>query len=198
MKKNRIKQLITLNQTPFLNFYHAVYENKLKQERHWFIASRKDDETIRKQYFEGKEDKVDAVLLVAIHEDSSKLVLVRQYRVPLNDYVYELPAGLIDEGEDFRVSVERELKEETGLILTGINEEKSRKKVYLSAGMTDESVNMIYCTCMGTTSKDYLEPDEDLEPMLVSREEARELLKGKAKMDIKAFMALQQFVNGDI
>ena len=193
--KNRIKELITLNQTKFLNFYHAVYENKLGQEKNWFIASRKNEEIIRRQYFEGQEDQVDAVLLVATHEATGKLVMVKQYRVPLNDYIYELPAGLIDQGEDFRISVARELKEETGLELIAIDEKRSCMKTYLSPGMTDESVAMIYCTCRGELSKEYLEADEDIEPLLLSKEEARELLDRKVKMDIKALIILQQFAN---
>lgn len=193
--KNRIKEIITLNQTKFLNFYHAVYENKLGQEKNWFIASRKNEEIIRRQYFEGQEDQVDAVLIVATHEATGKLVMVRQYRVPLNDYIYELPAGLIDQGEDFRISVARELKEETGLELIAIDEKKSCMKTYLSPGMTDESVSMIYCTCRGELSKEYLEADEDIEPLLLSKEEAQELLDRKVKMDIKALIILQQFAS---
>ncbi|MBU3803179.1 MAG: NUDIX hydrolase [Candidatus Cellulosilyticum pullistercoris] len=193
--KNRIKEIITLNQTKFLNFYHAIYENKLGQEKNWFIASRKNEEIIRRQYFEGQEDQVDAVLIVATHEATGKLVMVRQYRVPLNDYIYELPAGLIDQGEDFRISVARELKEETGLELIAIDEKKSCMKTYLSPGMTDESVAMIYCTCRGELSKEYLEADEDIEPLLLSKEEARELLDRRGKMDIKALIILQQFAS---
>ena len=72
MKKNRIKELISLSQTKFLNFYHAIYENKCGDEGNWFIVTRKDDETIRRQYFEGEEDKADAVLLVAEHIETGK------------------------------------------------------------------------------------------------------------------------------
>lgn len=196
--KNRIKEIITLNQTKFLNFYHAVYENKLGQEKNWFIASRKSEEVVKKQYFEGQEDKVDAVLLVALHETTKKLVMIRQYRVPLNNHIYELPAGLIDAGEDFRISVARELKEETGLELIAIDEKRSCMKAYLSPGMTDESVALVYCTCRGELSKEYLEADEDIEPLLVSQEEARALLASNVKMDVKAFIILQQFANAQM
>lgn len=193
MKKNRIKELISLSQTKFLNFYHAIYENKCGDEGNWFIVTRKDDETIRRQYFEGEEDKADAVLLVAEHIETGKLVLIRQYRVPLNDYVYELPAGLIDAGEDYKESVAREIKEETGLELVAIDEEKSVDKVYLSAGMTDESVALVYCKCKGTLSTAYMEADEDIEPMLISKEEAKAILASGHKTDIKAYMILRQY-----
>ncbi|MDU3723751.1 MAG: DNA mismatch repair protein MutT, partial [Clostridium celatum] len=68
------------------------------------------------------------------------------------------------------------------------------KQLYLSAGMTDESVSLAYCICSGEISKDNLEEDEDIETILVSREEAKELLLKDEKFDIKAFMALQSFV----
>lgn len=35
--------------------------------------------------------------------------------IPLDDYVYELPSGLVDQGEDYRQAGIREMKEETGL-----------------------------------------------------------------------------------
>ena len=89
----------------------------------------------------------------------------------------------------------RELKEETGLELIAIDERKSRMKAYLSPGMTDESIAMVYCTCKGELSKEYLEADEDIEPLLVSKEEARELLTSNVRMDVKAFIILQQFAN---
>ena len=195
--KSKIKEIITLNQTKFLNFYHAVYENKLGEEKNWFIASRKKEEVIKKQYFEGQEDQVDAVLLAAVHEETNKLVLVKQFRVPLNHYIYELPAGLIDAGEDIRECVSRELKEETGLEPIEIDQKRSNMKTYLSPGMTDESVALVYCSCKGELSKAYLEADEDIEPVLVSPEEAKELLDSGVRMDIKAFILLQQFAYGN-
>ena len=42
--------------------------------------------------------------------------LVKEFRVPINKYIYELPAGLVDsDDENFESAVKRELKEETGL-----------------------------------------------------------------------------------
>ena len=193
MEKQRIKELVTLSQNKFLNFYKASYLNKSGKEGNWFIASRKNEEVMKKQFFEGREDEVDAVLIVATHEENDKLVLIRQYRVPLNDYIYELPAGLIDQGEEYKISVARELKEETGLELTEI--EREIGKTYLSPGMTDESVALVYCKCKGQLSKAYMEEDEDIEPILVSKEEAREILNSDHKIDIKAYMTLSQYCN---
>lgn len=193
MKENRIRKLTTLAETRFLSLYDAQYENKKAKEKHWIIASRKDPKTLNAQFFEGKEEKIDAVIIAALHMESKSLVLIRQFRIPLNDYVYELPAGLVDGDEGMEYAVNRELHEETGLKLIDININKTQSGIYISAGMTDESVAMVFCTCEGIVTKEYLEEDEDIEPILVSKEEAKELLEKNIKMDIKAYLMLQTF-----
>lgn len=194
MSQNKIEKLTALAETKFLSLYDATYKNKKGEEKHWMIASRKKYEDLKNQYFNGKKEKVDAVVIAALHSEMNQLVIIRQFRVPLNDYVYELPAGLIDSDEDIKSTLARELKEETGLELIEIKERISRSKVYLSAGMTEESAALIYCTCKGTISKEYLEADEDIEAFLLSREDADALLASEVKMDVKAYMVLQGFV----
>ena len=191
---NRIKKLTPLVATKYLSIYDAEYENRKGALKHWMIASRKDFETLKAQYFTGKDENIDAVIIAALHKESNCLVIIRQFRVPLNDYVYELPAGLLDKNETFETTVERELKEETGLSLIQINHEKTSSKVYVSAGMTDESVAMVYCSCEGVISKKYLEDDEDIEVLLINQEQAKSLLKSNVKMDIKVLLTLQSFV----
>lgn len=194
MNTNRIKRLTPLAETKFLNLYDAEYENKNKKLSHWTIASRKDFKTLSSQYFQGAEEKMDATIIAALHNESRKIVCIRQFRIPLNDYVYELPAGLIDAGEDYEKASARELKEETGLDIIKINHERSRKGVYASAGMTDESAAIVFCTCSGNISYDGLEEDEDIEIMLFSVNEVKELLKTDVKIDMRAFITLQAFV----
>lgn len=195
MKDKRITKLTTLAETKFLSLFNAEYKNKKGATKHWTIASRKSLEILKEQYFQDRKEKVDAVVMNAIHKESEKLVLIKQFRVPLNDFIYELPAGLIDSNESIESAVARELKEETGLSLLEIDEEKTRNIAYVSPGMTDESLALVYCSCTGEITSKYLEENEDIEAMLVSRSEAEELLKKDVKMDIKAYMALLSFIN---
>lgn len=194
MKNTKIKEVTTLAKTRFLSLYDAKYENKFGKERSWTIASRKSLEVLEKQLVYNEEDKVDAVVIAALHKESKSLVIIKQFRVPINDYIYELPAGLIDPNEGMRYTLDRELKEETGLTVTEVLQEKCASKLYLSPGMTDESVALFYCLCEGEISKEFLEDDEDIEAMLVSQDDAKDLLQSNAKFDIKCFMLLNNFI----
>jgi len=193
MKKNKVTKLNALVETRYLSLYEAEYENKVGNMRTWTVASRKDNDTLQKQFFENKKDTTDGVIIAAYHKEKNKLVIIKQFRIPLNDYVYELPAGLIDPGDDANITIGRELMEETGLKIIDVIKNRGTEKVYVSAGMTDESLSLVYCTCNGEISDEHLEDDECIEAMLVSQEEAKELVRSKEKFDIKCFLILQSF-----
>jgi ADP-ribose pyrophosphatase len=59
-------------------------------------------------------DTPDAVAVVAV-DGEERVVFVRQARVATGTKLLELPAGLIDEGEEPLAAAKRELREETGL-----------------------------------------------------------------------------------
>lgn len=193
MSHSKVNHIKPLSENKFLSLYDVTYTNKMNKEKHWMLASRKENSLLQDQYFNGKEEKIDAVVIVAWHKTFEKLVLIRQFRVPLNDYIYELPAGLVDPNEDRELTLKRELKEETGLDFVKISCKLGHSKLYLSPGMTDESVALTYCLCEGEVSGAYLEEDEDLEVVLVSQEEAKEILGSNHKLDIKVFLVLQSF-----
>jgi ADP-ribose pyrophosphatase len=195
MKNSKIEDIKPLVETKFVGLYDVKYKNKNNDDRHWTVASRKNEKELKEIYLQGKEDKIDAVVIAALHKSENKLVLIKQFRVPINNYIYELPAGLVDNDEDIQKTVARELKEETGLDLIEINKINSRNKVYLSPGMTDESVAFVYCLCDGKLSKEFLEDDEDIEALLISQDQAKEILKGEDIIDIKSYLMLQMFAN---
>ncbi|MCC0650813.1 NUDIX hydrolase [Clostridioides sp. ZZV15-6598] len=195
MKKTIIKNINPLVESKFMGLFEIEYKNKLDEDKVWMVASRKSSEQLKSIYLENKEDSADAVAIVGLHKSSKKLILIKQFRVPINGYIYELPAGLIDKGESIDISVERELREETGLTLLEIQKNKSNEKVYLSPGMSDESIAFVYCICDGNITDEFLEPDEDIEAILVSQDEAKEILQSNHKMDTKAFLILQMFVS---
>lgn len=193
MKVNKVTKVKPLAETRYLSLYEAEYENKIGNLRTWTVASRKNNETLQKQYFENQEDTNDGVIIAAYHKEEKKLVIIRQFRIPLNSFVYELPAGLIDPGETAKSTIGRELREETGLELVEVLENIGAEKVYVSAGMTDEALALVFCTCTGKISDENLEDDECIEPLLISQEDAKKLIQTKEKFDIKCFLLLQSF-----
>jgi ADP-ribose pyrophosphatase len=67
----------------------------------------------------GLEQRVDVVqhagaVAVCALDDDGRLLLVRQYRQPVGDWLVEVPAGRLEEGEDELDAARRELEEETG------------------------------------------------------------------------------------
>lgn len=191
----KIKEITTLVETKFMSLYNIKYLNKSKKEKSWIVASRKSKDVLEGIYLNNERDKVGAVIICAYHKEKNKLVIIKEFRVPINKYIYELPAGLVDSDDDnFEKTVIRELKEETGLDVVEIKKDLSSNQVYLSPGMTDESAAFVYCICEGEVSKDYLEDDEDIEAILVSQEEAKEILKNEeTPLDIRVYLALQSF-----
>ena len=87
----------------------------------------------------------EGMAVYAVTEDGEKLVLVRQYRYPVNDYLYELPAGLIEPEETASEAACREMIEETGWKLEVYEggEPAFRRGFFLAQGLTDESGSMI-------------------------------------------------------
>lgn len=197
MANTKITNAKELVGTKYLSLYKLDVVNKAGQEKEWMVASRKNMNEINDIYMNNKEQDIDAVVIVPIHKETGKLVLVNQFRVPINGYILELPAGLIDNKEDFEIAVKRELKEETGLDLVKIDKNLTRNKVYMSPGMTDESIALVYCLCSGELSTEHLEVDEEIEPLMVSKEEAKEILKSESfRIDVKAYLVMKDYING--
>jgi len=134
----------------------------------WEYASRKE-----KPWSEGNR-KADAVHIIAIHEKTEQCVLVKQFRKTINDYIYEVPAGMIDEGESIDSAARRELFEETGLIATDI---QLYGTYFPSIGMSDECVAVVLASASGKPTNKYNEGHEDIEVVLASLSEIKRIIK---------------------
>jgi ADP-ribose pyrophosphatase len=121
-----------------------------------------------------------------------KIVVTKEYRVPLAGYEFGFPAGLVDTGETVPEAAQRELEEETGLRVTrvlGVG-----PPIYSSAGMTDESISMVYVECDGIPTTSGNQGAEVIEVLLVSAAEAGRLcMDTSLKFDAKAWLALKFF-----
>jgi ADP-ribose pyrophosphatase len=137
----------------------------------WTFVSRKDPPST----------EADAVVIVPIHTDKAgtrRLVVIREFRVPLGDYEYGFPAGLLAKESPEEAAV-RELKEETGLKVTKIT--RVSPTIYSSAGLTDEAIKMIFVECEGTVSQDGNEDGENIETLLLDIDQLRTLMEDHSK-----------------
>ena len=161
----------------FLNMYDLQYENKVGGQGIYHIASR--GASIEELKLKTHKNKPDGVIIYALYGPKrDKVVMVRQYRFSVDDYVYEFPAGLVDVGETYGQAGARELKEETGLDFTPVKaDEMYSKPLFTTIGMTDESCATVYGYTSGKISKEGLEDNEDLEVIIADRKEVRRILK---------------------
>lgn len=159
----------------------------------YYVASRAKN--IDELKITTKKNKADGVIIYSIYQDENdgeeKVVLIRQYRCPLDNYIYEFPAGLVDEGEDFKTAGVRELKEETGLDFEPIDaKDMFTKPFFTTVGMTDESCGTIYGYAKGKPSKEGQEENEEIEIVLADRKEVKRILEEENVAIMCAYMLM--------
>lgn len=156
MKINKIRKL---TKQKWLNLFVAEYTHEEHQGK-WIYASRK-----LKQY--SQSDASEAVIIVPVLKQKGKpnrLIVIKEFRVPLGCYTYGFPAGLIDSGETVESTIKREMIEETGYEVSKIN--KVTKPLHSSMGLTDEAITMAYVD-VRASQKAKPEPSEDIEVLLL-------------------------------
>ena len=128
-----------------------------------------------------------SVVLLAM-PDSRHLVLVRQYRYPIDRWVWELPAGSLEAGEEPADAARRECHEEIGRVPTRI---QRLAAFYPTPGYCDEE--MIYFRLEGLTkpaTEAARDDDEELEPQVFSVDEIRRLTRRGEIVDMKTALGL--------
>lgn len=120
----------------YLNMYELDLENKKGNSKKYFFASRRDYDELA--CITKDHTKADGVMIIPITKEG-EVVLIKQFRPVIDDYIYEFPAGIIDPGESMEEAAKRELFEETGLTATSY--EVFLKSSYTSVGMTDETTD---------------------------------------------------------
>lgn len=174
---NKILSVEKETEHPFLNLYQVAFENRVGEKGIYYVASRA--ESVDRLKLKTGKNHPDGVIIYSLYgEKHDRMVLVRQYRISIGDYLYELPAGLVDEGETFSQAGVRELKEETGLDFHPLSVDGMfHKPFFTTVGMTDESCSTVYGYASGEISREGLENNEDLEVVLADRTEVRRILK---------------------
>lgn len=185
----------------WMNLFNATYEHTDAQGQpktgNWLFVSRKQNPTPGPAPL-----KPDAVVIVPVLESDHDavglpgggrdvLAISKEYRIPIGDYEYGFAAGLLEEGESYEECARRELKEEMGLDLQEVL--LISNPIISSAGLSDESVVMVFVRATGELSADGLEGPEDIETELLDHKGVIELLNSGKKISGKAWPILLMF-----
>ncbi len=126
---------------------------------------------------------------LAVEED--RVLLIEQYRPAVGETILEIPAGLLEKGEDPLACAQRELEEETGY---RAKKWTSLGTILPSPGYTAERIYLYRAEDLSLGTQN-LDSGEDLLVKWFSLEEIRDLLKKGALTDSKTLIALLTFMS---
>ena len=191
MKKYTAVRKLTDNR--FLNLYEMDALTNTGAPFNYYFASRNSEEKL--PLLTGKLCSNGIVIYPIWKRNPEKIVMLRQYRYPLDAWLYELPAGLIDEGETASEAAVREMKEETGLTFTPYEggNPSYRRPVYLGAGLTDDTTTSVFGYADGEISGRFRESTESIEVLVVDKKEAERILK-EERISLRAAFLLMSFL----
>ena len=154
----------------WLSLHEEIFVNKHGQEIRWEIVRRNNQEEI-----------IGIVLARLV--PSGKIILIKQFRPALNDYILGVPIGMID--GDGKGAL-RELKEETGYAGKIISQSPV---LSANAGLTSDECRM-FCVEVDESlpanknPQQHLEPTEDIEVITVPQEKIIPFLIAQQKKGV--------------
>ena len=160
-------------------------KEKLRTEIFWVT----EDDAVDPGGFEIKRSIVQhrgSAVMMAV-DDRKRILLVRQYRLPARKYLWELPAGRLDEGETPLKAAKRELEEETGY------KARSWSKLvefFPSPGYVAEKMIIFLATDLTEGQAKPME-DERIETRWFTGKEIEEWIASGKIVDAKTIMLLQ-------
>lgn len=123
--------------------------------------------------------------IVAVNE-KDEVVLVKQYRKPIEKAIYEIPAGKLDAGESHRECGIRELSEETGLTADNF---EYLGFIYPSPGFTDEVTHVYYATGL-KQGETHTDDDEYLDVERIPLEKVYKMVMNNEINDAKSVFGI--------
>ncbi|MDR1532802.1 MAG: NUDIX hydrolase [Clostridiales bacterium] len=121
---------------------------------------------------------------------NGNIIFVRQYRHPARAFTLELPAGMLDEGEEPEACARRELEEETGMVAGEI---RPFFKMYPTIGLCDETLHLFLASDLRQGTQ-HTDPDEFVEVERYSPEEAAAMIFDGRIMDGKTIAGVLAYL----
>ena len=170
-----------------MNLYTETYKY-VDKVYNYYIASRRDENDLSCL----GSDTVDAVRIIPYFNKGGKtfVVLIYEFRHAINSYMYSVPAGLVDKGEQPLNAAIRELGEEIGAKVLKIKE--TEKASYVSAGMTDEKI-ACYEAEVEMGGKQHLDANEDIRIKIVELDDLENFIN-ENQFGMQSALQLRAFI----
>lgn len=162
-----LKKMKKTKSGEYINHYELTYKNLEGKDKIYEMVSREDFKTV-----EEIGEKAAAVIILAFHEN--KLLILKEFRMGVNRYVYNFTAGLIEAGETPEEATIREMKEETGLDVVKIYD--ILPPAFSCTGLTDEKTIFVIAEVEGTFAKS-TSANEEIIPYFYTKEEMIPILE---------------------
>jgi len=167
----------------------------------------KSETIFRGQVFDIKVDQIEyksgnnGVREVIVHnggavvvpvKDDGKIILVKQYRYPFNEWMFELPAGKLEINEDPLICATRELTEETGYFTNNIS---VLGKIYTSPGFCTEILSIYLALDLKSGNHNREEGEHGMEVFEFTLEEVNEMISSGRIVDAKTISGIHFYQN---
>ena len=179
----------TVSRPKHISLYEGRYINRAGNEKVYEFVSRKHEISSLEDI---QDQRCDGVVIAAFDEGFSHILLEREFRPAVGDFVYNFPAGLIDPGESASEAGARELREETGLEIVDILD--SLSPAYALSGLSNELSQLMICTVRGEFGGEP-EENEEIEANWYSKAAVRRLL-ATAKFSARAQLLCWLWTSG--
>jgi ADP-ribose pyrophosphatase len=170
MKFNGVKKV---HEGVFIDRYNISYTTEDDKEKVYEIISRDKDIRTEEQIH---NPHTDGVVIVVTDEAGERILLNKEFRMSVDGYVYNFPAGLIDKGETPEIAAARELREETGLTLTEIHDKLFDS--YSAIGFSNETNAVVVGKAAGEFAPS-TSTVEEIEAAWYTKAEVKKLLENK-------------------
>lgn len=151
----------------YLKHYELTYLNKAGREKHYEMVSHKELND-----FSEIGRKTSGLSIVAVCE--GKLLLLKEFRMAVGRTIYNLCAGMLEEGESMEDCIRRELYEETGLHLKKIH--KILPAAFAAVSLSDIKNQVAFVEVEGEF-EDHSSDNEEIQAALYTKEEVSMLLE---------------------
>lgn len=193
---NKINSINKVIDNKFLKFYQIDANTKTGKNFDYYFVSRNDSENLKINT--RKMDPEGIVVYAITKESNPRLLLIKEYRYPLDDMVYALPAGLVDVGENLGDAAAREVQEETGYRFEEYTGGDScfRRPFLMGVGYTDEASTAVFGYVDLENCKQECEDTEEIEVILADKKMVRKILS-EEKVSLRGAYLMMMYLKMD-